>query len=326
MIKIILCLLLIVQVSFISSAGQKQSDIYHLTSGSYKAETYEIFNRTIHKLTGLSYAQTPQIFQKSQLFNLTSNTTSDSKKWPNMCVQVLLFNFNMYGNFLLPHDVETSYSCLEINLYIPYPKESEKKLDTNKRNLTTMLFIHGGSNAGGTSAYMDGSALAAFGNVVVATINFRLDVLGFFNLVERGKYLSGNYGLWDQANAIKWLKQNCPNLGCDSNSITLFGHSAGSGDVLFQALSKHSGPLIKRVIMQSGSGLAHWALNYEKHWLNLIPDYKTSKTGIAQKLYRGTRYIQSLNETLLNYLYVTSCSHTQKNICLKSKFEDIYEK
>ncbi len=319
--KISVFFILTIQLCCTYATRYPHFDTYHLTSGTYKAQTVEVFEKKIHKLIGLPYAQTPQIFRKSQLFNATTNTTKETKKWPDMCVQILLFNFNMYGNFILPHDVETSFSCLEINLYIPYPNE----FDTKPRNLSAMLFIHGGSNAGGTSAYMDGSALAGFGNVIVATVNFRLDVLGFFNLIERGEYLSGNYGLWDQANAIKWLHQNCPNLGCDPNSITLFGHSAGSGDVLFQALSKHSGPLIKRVIMQSGSGLAHWALNYEKHWLKLSPDYRTSESGVAQKLYKGTRYIHSLNDTLLNYLCVTSCSMTEKNACLKLKLDKFAE-
>ena len=100
-------------------------------------------------------------------------------------------------------------------MYIPYEKDEKLELpgDLKARNLSVMLFIHGGSNAGGTSAYMDGSALAASGHVIVATINFRLDVLGFFNLKERGEYLSGHYGLWDQLNAIKWLHQNCENIG-----------------------------------------------------------------------------------------------------------------
>ncbi len=86
-------------------------------------------------------------------------------------------------------------------------------IDLSKRKLSTMLFVHGGSNAGGTSSYMDGSVLAAYGNVIVATINFRLDVLGFLSIPERGKYMSGNYGLWDQLTAIKWLHLNCPEIG-----------------------------------------------------------------------------------------------------------------
>lgn len=187
---------------------------YYLTSGTYQAETVDIFDKQVHKITGIPYADVPLMFHKSVVIKNRSNSTSyEGSKWPGMCVQTLLFNFEMYGNFRLPHEVDTTFDCLHINLYIPYEKERGVEMDLRARNLSVMLFVHGGSNAGGTSSYMDGSALAAFGNVVVATINFRLDILGFFNLAERGEYLSGNYGLWDQLNAIKWLHQNCENIG-----------------------------------------------------------------------------------------------------------------
>ena len=60
---------------------------------------------------------------------------------------------------------------------------------------------------------MDGSALAAYGDVIVASINFRLDVLGFLGVDDQNDYINGNYGLWDQFNGIKWLHTNCRNIG-----------------------------------------------------------------------------------------------------------------
>lgn len=111
---------------------------------------------------------------------------------------------------------------------------------------------------------MDGSALAAIGDVVVAMPNYRLDVLGFFNLFNQTS-TKGNYGLWDQILALSWLHTNCPALGCDPRSITVFGHSAGSSDTMLLALSPEAQPYIRRVIMQSGSGLAHWSFVYETH-------------------------------------------------------------
>lgn len=192
----------------------KNNDIYNLTSGLYQADVVELLDIIVHKITAVPYAPAPGAFQKSTVMqNVTDSDIKKGNRLPSVCAQTVLFNFDMYGNFPLPYEIDPTFNCLEISLYIPYSNESEVNQDLSKRKLSVMLFMHGGSNAGGTSAYMDGSALAAKGNVIVATINFRLDVLGFLNIPERGKHMAGNYGLWDQLTAIKWLRLNCPNIG-----------------------------------------------------------------------------------------------------------------
>jgi carboxylesterase type B len=57
------------------------------------------------------------------------------------------------------------------------------------------------------------------------------------------------------------LKQNCPQLNCNPNSITLWGHSAGAGDVNWLALSPLSNHLFQRVIIQSGSSFSYWGFD-----------------------------------------------------------------
>lgn len=185
-----------------------------------------------------------------------------------------------------------SFNCLSMNIYVPRGlpsdlSEDEQMNAAQKQPLkSAMFFIHGGSNAAGGSSFMDGSALAAAGQVIVAMPNYRLDVLGFLNLYNSTQ-TRGNYGLWDQLLALKWLYVNCPSIGCDPKSITVFGHSAGSSDTMLLALSPLAQPYIRypltililfsllanekdlvffrRVIMQSGSGLAHWSFLYETH-------------------------------------------------------------
>ena len=136
-----------------------------------------------------------------------------SSKLKNFKKSLTLFVSKRYGNFHLPHEVETTFNCLTINIYMPYEQDDDLSEFRLNRNLSVMLFIHGGSNAGGASSYMDCSVLAATGNLIVATINYRVDVLGFFNMPEHRRYLKGNYGLWDQLTAIKWLHHNCQYLG-----------------------------------------------------------------------------------------------------------------
>lgn len=72
-------------------------------------------------------------------------------------------------------------------------------------------------------------------------------------------YLSGNQGLWDQALAIQWLKNNARNFGGDPNLITIFGESAGSGAVNLHLLSPVTRGLASRGILQSGTLNAPWS-------------------------------------------------------------------
>lgn len=167
-----------------------------------------------------------------------------------MCIQPVIFHNSFYGNFKLPHDYEMSFNCLYMNIYIPsgFLKNSkidqDRKKQPKKEKLSAMFFIHGGSNAAGAASFMDPSGLAAAGQVIVAMPNYRLDVLGFLSIFN-GSHTHGNYGLWDQVLALKWLHTNCLSLGCDPDSITVFGHSAGSSDTMLLALSQHAQPYIR---------------------------------------------------------------------------------
>lgn len=91
----------------------------------------------------------------------------------------------------------------------------------------TVLFIHGESYEWNSGNPYDGSELAAHGNVIVVTINFRLGILGF--LKTGGKESAqGNFGLMDLVAGLHWLKENLPAFGGDPQQITLLGHGTGA--------------------------------------------------------------------------------------------------
>ena len=71
----------------------------------------------------------------------------------------------------------------------------------------------------------------------------------------------GNYGLLDQSLALKWVKQNIIYFGGNSDSITIFGESAGGASVHLHMLSPHSNGLINRAIAQSGTALCRWVIS-----------------------------------------------------------------
>ncbi|KAJ8338395.1 hypothetical protein SKAU_G00373610 [Synaphobranchus kaupii] len=124
-----------------------------------------------------------------------------------------------------------------------------------------MVYIHGGSYMEGTGNVIDGSVLASYGNVIVITLNYRVGVLGFLSTGDQAA--KGNYGLLDQIQALRWISENVGYFGGDSNRITVFGSGIGASCVSLLTLSHHSEGLFHRAIIQSGSALSSWAVNYQ---------------------------------------------------------------
>src|SRR5215471_12280387 len=118
-----------------------------------------------------------------------------------------------------------SEDCLFLNIWTP-----RAAVDRGKR-LPVMVFIHGGYfvfGAGSLPIY-DGAYLAASGNAVVVTLNYRLGALGFLVVPELG--LTGNYGILDQRQALRWVAENIAAFGGDPSKVTIFGESAGAMSV-----------------------------------------------------------------------------------------------
>ncbi|KAK3094667.1 hypothetical protein FSP39_004721 [Pinctada imbricata] len=113
-----------------------------------------------------------------------------------------------------------------------------------------MVWIHGGSYQSGQGMQYDGRELALEGNVIVVTINYRLGAFGFFTTGD--EISRGNYGLWDQSFALRWIHENIDSFGGDRNSVTIFGESAGGDSCTFQSLFPGNKGFFQRVIAQSG--------------------------------------------------------------------------
>ena len=85
----------------------------------------------------------------------------------------------------------------------------------------------------------------------MVSINYRLDVLGFLSLGDKG--LSGNMGLLDQVMALQWVQNNIEAFGGDPKKVTIMGESAGCWSVLYHMMSPNSNGLFQQVIGQSGT-------------------------------------------------------------------------
>lgn len=151
-----------------------------------------------------------------------------------------------------------SEDCLYLNIYLP--GISGPQTNGNISNYPVMVYIHGGSFAVGGADVYGGEELSAFNDVIVVTINYRLNVFGF---LSDGGTDSGNYGLWDMKLAIQWVHDNINSFGGDPSKVTIFGNSAGGAAVQYQAMNPANRGLFQRVISQSGSCFAFWALQTE---------------------------------------------------------------
>ena len=146
-----------------------------------------------------------------------------------------------------------SEDCLYLNVWTPAKKGSER--------LPVLLYFYGGGfGAGdGSEPRYDGESLARRG-IVVVTMNYRLGLFGFFAHPELTResphHASGNYGLMDQAAALRWVKENIAAFGGDPRRVTIAGESAGSASVSAQMASPLSKELINGAIGESGSVLS----------------------------------------------------------------------
>ncbi|MEY3348290.1 MAG: hypothetical protein RLY46_329 [Bacteroidota bacterium] len=141
-----------------------------------------------------------------------------------------------------------SEDCLYLNIWTP----------KTKGKLPVLVYFYGGGFVAGdgSEGRYDGESMAKKG-IVAITVNYRLGVFGSLahpELTEESPYhASGNYGLLDQAAALKWVKENISYFGGDPNKITIAGESAGSVSVSAQMVSPLSRNLIAGAIGESGS-------------------------------------------------------------------------
>ncbi|XP_077840281.1 cocaine esterase isoform X5 [Macaca mulatta] len=165
-----------------------------------------------------------------------------------MCLQdltTLESEFYSQFNVTIPL-VPMSEDCLYLSIYTPaYSHEGS--------NLPVMVWIHGGALVIGMASMYDGSMLAAFEDVVVVTIQYRLGVLGFFSTGD--KHATGNWGYLDQVAALRWVRQNIAHFGGNPDRVTIFGESAGGTSVSSLVVSPMSQGLFHGAIMESGVAL-----------------------------------------------------------------------
>jgi para-nitrobenzyl esterase len=154
------------------------------------------------------------------------------------------------GEVFLAVDMPQSEDCLSLNVWAPV----DAREDRTPRPV--MVWIHGGGFRQGSGAHMlsQGPVLAARGEVVVVTLNYRLGALGFLSHPDLAddNGVAGNWAILDLLTALRWVRDEIGAFGGDGGNVTLFGESAGGTLVWLLAASADAHGLFRRVIVQSG--------------------------------------------------------------------------
>ena len=239
-------------------AGVVAVGMMGLSMGSHGAEALRVEGGQIADVTpaisgvrlfrGIPYAAPPVgelRWRKPEPVNAWGGIRK-TLEWGPRCMQS-----NRLGD-IDPLNKRMDEDCLYLNVWTSARSPSDK--------LPVMVWIHGGSNnvGAGSQPDYDGGNLAKK-NVVVVTINYRLDVFGFLAhpelTRESGTNTSGNYGLLDQIAALQWVQKNIAAFGGDPNLVTVFGESAGAFDISLLMTSPLAKGLFARAIGESGGAL-----------------------------------------------------------------------
>lgn len=260
---------MVTMAMFVTMPTSFRSDATRITTtlGDIEGKTEVINGVTIDIYLGIPFA-TPPLgdlrFRAPQPMSAWSGVKQTTTQ-PNCCMQTPDTSFGRFsGVEMWNPNTNISEDCLYLNMWIPRNNDTAR---------TTMVWIYGGSFVYGsiTLDVYDGRYLAAKQGVIVASMQYRMGVLGF--LYSKSDEAPGNMGLLDQQLGMKWIYDNVERFGGDKNKLTLFGESAGSASTSHHLLAPSSWPYFNNAIMLSSTSLSFWAVETPEYLLNKIRDF-----------------------------------------------------
>lgn len=205
----------------------------------------------IYTYKGIPYA-TAKRFEAPQKPQPWGDTVRSSMAYgPVAPVETPINVTNDEGEFAFHHNWGfANEDCLRVNVWTPGISDG--------KNRPVMVWIHGGDFTEGSSQDLpsyDGENLAKKGDVVVVSLNHRLNILGFLDLSAYGdKYKhSSNAGMLDIEAALKWVKTNIRSFGGNPDNVTIFGQSGGGAKVNTLMAMPSAKGLFQKAVSESGS-------------------------------------------------------------------------
>ena len=235
-----------------------------------------IIRNGIYTYKGIPYA-TAKRFEAPQKVEPWEGIRSSMTWGPVAPLETPPTPLNDEMKFFFDHDMGSSgEDCLVLNIWTPGIADGKKR--------PVMFWIHGGGYITGSSQELPsyhGENLSKKGDVVVVSINHRLNILGFLDLSkysEEYKY-SANHSILDIRTALEWVRDNISNFGGDPDNVTIFGQSGGGAKVN------------NLMAMPSAKGLFHKAINQSGSFRNAVLKKETT---------------QQITEEVLKELHLTS--------------------
>ncbi|CAH2101651.1 unnamed protein product [Euphydryas editha] len=280
-----------------------------VSEGTLKGKLSSTYNgRKYYSFEGIPYAKPPvgDLRFKAPQEPESWSGIRDATKPGNRCAQL---------NPLGKGTAEGSEDCLYLNIYTPVlPAEEVKKLPV-------LFFLHGGRLMLGYGDYYKPD-FYIHQNVVLVTINYRLNIFGFLCLDLPD--VPGNAGLKDTVMALKWVNRNIKNFNGDVDNVTVFGESAGAANGTSLLTSKMADGLFSKIICQSGNCLSDLYMveedNVEK--ASKIASFLGKDTRDKEELY--DLFSKSSTEDLLNAY--TSASMIQPPADIRAYLLPVVEK
>lgn len=230
--------------------GQLQTGAAVAVANTDAGQVRGYIHNKIYTYKGIPYAEAKR-FEAPQKPKPWSNVRSSMTYGPVAPLLDPTTTVQDESEFVFNHSWGyTSEDCLRLNVWSPGIKDGKKR--------PVLFWIHGGGFTAGSSQELpsyDGEALAKKGDVVVVSINHRLNILGFLDLSAYGeKYKhSANNSIVDIVAALEWVKTNISEFGGDPNNVTIFGQSGGGAKVNTLMATPSAQGLFHKAINQSGA-------------------------------------------------------------------------
>ncbi|XP_077983791.1 uncharacterized protein LOC144438580 [Glandiceps talaboti] len=229
----------IISVCFTVTTYTVADPLINTTSGTLQGITVSFEGVSVDIYKGVRYAEAPigeRRFSKPTPY-ASREGIYDATEFGPSCPQSMVG----FPDGFLPN-TDISEDCLMLNIYVP-----ETATDDNK--FAVIVWIHGGGFTSGQGMLYNGTPMTVYGDVIVVTINYRLGILAMMSTGD--EHAKGNYGMFDQQLALRWVKENIGHFNGDTDRITIAGESAGGSSVLYHVLSPSSDGLFQRAIIQS---------------------------------------------------------------------------